>query len=219
MSRNFRWTVMQKLFFSLWAMATLVLLFVVALLVRDIAANGRDPVGAFQLTEEEQAQRAPEATRSTSVGTREVLLYFSAPDGQSLATEKRVLTFSNSTVENCKSVLAALIEGPQTGTSPILPKSVKVKSLFLLEGGELVVNFSRELQSEHARFSSAALESLMVQGIVQSVAQSAVHEGEGPRVSRVRFLIEDAPPSEAFPAHIDLAEPVAPDAHWLSAQN
>ena len=35
----------------------------------------------------------------------------------------------------------------------------------------------------------------------------------------IRFLIEDAPPSEAFPAHIDLAEPVAPDAHWLTAQN
>jgi hypothetical protein len=83
----------------------------------------------------------------------------------------------------------------------------------------MVINFSRELQSEHARFSSATLESLMVQGIVQTVAQSAVHEGEAPRISRVRFLIEDAPPSEAFPAHIDLAEPVAPDAQWLTAQN
>lgn len=218
MSRNFRWTVMQKLMLSLWAMGTLVLLFVVVLLVREIAANGRDPIGALQLTEEEQAERAPVA-RTTSVGTREVLLYFSAPDGQSLATEKRVLAFSNSAVENCRTVLAALIEGPQAGTSPILPKTVKVKSLFLLEGVELVVNFSRELQSEHARFSSAALESLMVQGIVQSVTQSALREGEGARVSRVRFLIEDAPPSEAFPAHIDLAEPVAPDAHWLTAQN
>lgn len=218
MSRNFRLSVMQKFVLSLWAMGTLVLLFVVVLLVREIAANGRDPIGAFELTEEEQAQRAP-ASRTTSVGTREVLLYFSAPDGRSLVTEKRVLAFSNSTVENCKTVLTALIEGPQTGSSPILPNTVKVKSLFLLEGGEMVINFSRELQSEHARFSSATLESLMVQGIVQTVAQSAVHEGEAPRISRVRFLIEDAPPSEAFPAHIDLAEPVAPDAQWLTAQN
>lgn len=218
MSREFRWTAMKKIVLALWAMGTLVLLFVVVLLVREIAANGRDPIGALQLAEEGQPDRAP-AARTTSVGTREVLLYFSAPDGQSLAPEKRVLAFSNSTVENCKSVLAALIEGSQTGAGPILPKTVKVKSIFLLEGGELVVNFSRELQSEHARFSSAALESLMVQGIVQSVTQSAVHEGEGVRVSRVRFLIEDAPPSEAFPSHIDLAEPVAPDAHWLTAQN
>ena len=218
MSRNFRMTVIQKFVLSLWAIGTLILLFVVALLVREIAANGRDPIGAFQLAEEPEAERAP-AARTTSVGTREVSLYFSAPDGRSLTTEKRVLAFSNATVENCKAVLNALIEGPQTGGSPILPKTVKVKSLFLLEGGELVINFSRELQSEHARFSSAALESLMVQGIVQSVAQAAVHEGEGPRVSRVRFLIEDAPPTEAFPAHIDLDEPVAPDAHWLTAQN
>ena len=218
MSRNFRMTVIQKFVLSLWAMGTLILLFIVILLVREIAANGRDPIGAFQLTEEQQAERAP-AARTTSVGTREVNLYFSAPDGRSLVTEKRVLAFSNATVENCKTVLIALIEGPQTGGSPLLPNTVKVKSLFLLESGELVINFSRELQSEHARFSSAALESLMVQGIVQSVAQSAVHEGEGPRVSRVRFLIEDAPPTEAFPAHIDLGEPVAPDAHWLTAQN
>lgn len=218
MSRNFRLTVLQKLMLSLWAMGTLVLLFVVVLLVREIAANGRDPIGAFELTEEEQAQRAP-ASRTTSMGTREVLLYFSAPDGRSLVTEKRVLAFSNSTVENCKTVLDALIEGPQAGSSPILPNTVKVKSLFLLEGGEMVINFSRELQSEHARFSSATLESLMVQGIVQTVAQNAVHEGEARRINRVRFLIEDAPPSEAFPAHIDLAEPVAPDTQWLTAQN
>lgn len=218
MSRNFRLTVMQKLVLSLWAMGTLVLLFLVVLLVREIAANGRDPIGAFELTEEEQVQRPP-TSRTTSLGTREVLLYFSAPDGHSLATEKRVLPFSNSTVENCKTVLTALIEGPQTGANPILPKTVKVKSLFLLENGEMVINFSRELQSEHARFSSATLESMMVQGIAHTVAQSALHEGQTPRVHRVRFLIEDAPPSEAFPAHIDLAEPVAPDTHWLTAQN
>lgn len=218
MSRNFRMTVVQKFVLSLWAMGTLILLFVVVLLVREIAANGRDPIEAFQLSEEQQAERVP-VSRTSSVGTREVLLYFSASDGRSLATEKRVLDFSSSTAENCMSVLKALIAGPQTGTSPILPNTVKVKSVFLLEDGELVINFSRELQSEHARFSSAALECLMVQGIVQSVAQSAVREGNDPRITRVRFLIEDAAPTEAFPAHIDLGEPVAPDAHWLTAQN
>ena len=65
MSRNFRLTVIQKLVLSLWAMGTLVLLFVVILLVREIAANGRDPIGAFELTEEEQAQRPPESRTAT----------------------------------------------------------------------------------------------------------------------------------------------------------
>lgn len=217
MSSTFRWTVLQKFLLSIWAMVTLVLLFVVILLIREIAMNDRDPLGAFQLSETAPEAARPVSTRTSSLGTREIQLYFSAPDARSLAPEKRVLDYTESTVENCKTVLNALIEGPRTEVGPILPASVKVKSLFLLSTGDLVINFSREMQSD-TRFSSATLESLMVQGIVQTLSQTSLQNSRDAKIRRVRFLIEDDPPTDAFPAHIDLSEPVAPDGQWLTAQ-
>lgn len=218
MSRQYRWTAVQKFMMSLWAMTTLILLFLVILLVREIAANGRDPLGALEVAESSEGD--PVATpRTSSLGTREVQLYFAAPDGQSLAPEARVLPFSESVVENCRTVVTALIEGPRTELTPVLPPTARLKSVFLLEQGELVINFSRELQTDHPRSTSAAMESLLVQGIVQSVSQAALDGGDATKVRRVRFLIDDAPPTEAFPAHIDLGEPIAPDPRWLAARN
>lgn len=220
MSRTFRWNVMQKFFLSLWAMATLVLLFVVILLIREIAANGGEPASAFQLDDAPARQsEAPAPSRASSLGEREIQLYFAAADGRSLKAESRVLPFTESTVDNCRTALHALIQGPQSEASPVLPASVGVKAVFLRSDGELVINFTRELQTEHTRSSSAALESLLVQGVVQTVAQNALQNTREVKVRRVRFLIEDEVPSDAFPAHIDLRDAVAPDGQWLMAQH
>lgn len=218
MSHQYRWTAIQKFMMSLWAIATLVLLFLVILLVREIASSGRDPMGALEVAETVEGEPVA-SPRTSSLGTREVQLFFAAADGQSLAPEARVLPFSESVVENCRTVIGALIEGPRTGLTAVLPPTARLKSAFLLDQGELVVNFSRELQTDHPRSTSAAMESLLVQGIVQSVAQTALDGGDAKKVRRVRFLIDDAPPTEAFPAHIDLGEPIAPDPRWLAARN
>lgn len=219
MSSGFRWTVMQRLLLSVWAMATLVLLFVVALLVREMAASGRDPGAMFQ--SEEVAESVPAQTparTAAALGPQEIQLFFAAPDGRSLTAEKRTVPFTESAVDNCKTALAALIAGPNSDASAILPPTVSVKAIFLRPDGELVVNFSRELQSEHTRSSSAPLEGLMVQGVVQTLSQNALQNARDPKVRRVRFLIENGVPTEAFPSHIDLSEPVAPDGQWLTAQ-
>lgn len=219
MNSEFRKSVLHKLLLAIWAMGTLVLLFVVILLIREIATSGRDPMEAFQASDapaagaEEPAQR-----RTASLGNREIQLYFASPDGRSLTPEKRDISFTESTADNCKTVLAALIEGPRSGGAPILPPDVTVRSLFLRPDGELVISFSRVLQAKHTRFSSATLETLMAQGVVQTLSQSALQNPREAQVRRVRFLIEGRVPTAAFPSHIDLSEPVAPDGQWLTAQ-
>lgn len=220
MSQSFRWNALQKFLLAVWAMATVVLLFVVILLIREMARSGRDPADAFQVAERPASSEPPPNTsRSSSLGEREIQLFFAASDGHSLVPEKRMVPFTESTADNCKTALQALIQGPQSDASPILPPSVGVKALFLRSDGELVINFTRELQTEHARSSSAMLESLLVQGVAQTLAQNALQNVQDVKVRRVRFLIEDEVPGESFPAHIDLHDAVAPDGRWLTAQD
>jgi len=219
MSNTFRKNVVRSLFLSLWAMATLILVFMVILLIRDVASNGRDPLAAFTVAEEETPQPQRSApSRNTLTGEREVQLYFGANDGLRLLPESRQLPTGDSTVENCRTALEALIKGPLNDGTAILPPTVNVKALYLLSHGELVINFSRELQAEYTRTDSAAAEALFVQGVVHTLIQPALQNNLDPNVRKVRILVEDAPPTEAFPAHIDLSEPVTPDVQWLPAR-
>ena len=64
MSRNFRWTVMQKLMLSLWALVTLVLLFVVMLLGALLVALG----ASLLLSRSMQQLRPPPGLEGQQVG-------------------------------------------------------------------------------------------------------------------------------------------------------
>lgn len=219
MSQRFRRNVLRSLFLSVWAMVTLVLLAMVILLVREMASSGRDPLGALT-PPDSGVEPAPQATpatsdRTTPTGSQRVELYFSSGDGLYLARESRTLPATESTVENCRTALNALIKGPETDVHSLLPPTVNVKALYLLPQGELVINFSRELQAEYSRASSATMESLLVQGLVHTLTQPALQNAMDPKVRKIRILVEDAPPSGTFPAHIDLNEPVATDPQWL----
>ena len=91
-----------------------------------------------------------------------------------------------------------------------------MRSLYLLEGGELVMDFSIQLELEARKRKSASLEALMVYGIANTLTQPDVKGADEPAVSTVRFLIEGSAPRESFPAHVDLSGPVAPDTGWLA---
>lgn len=194
-------------------MATLVLLFCVVFLVYEMFQRGQDPLDVALIRPVSQPLAQDDENPKT---TREIQLYFT--DGQSMALtpENRRIEFTDSTVENSRRALEALIEGPRDLLAPVLPPTTKIRGLYLLDKGELVVDFSRDLEAGHIKSASAEL--LMVHGIVASLAQPALKGRQEPPVRTVRFLFEGSPPQETFPAHIDLSEPVAPDGRWLSQE-
>jgi spore germination protein GerM len=214
--------ILRKFGIAVWSMATLVLIFIVFLLVNEMMKSGKNPLEMLKPEAKPQAQSGaatPEKKQpETPPNTKEVSLFFVSQDGQLLVQEPRTMECGDSTVENCRHALTELIAGSKKGLTPILPSNVQVRGLYLLEdSGELVIDFSRELISEHARFSSTAMESFMVQGIANTLAQPALQGKPSVPVQRVRFLFEGSPPYEAFPAHIDLSEPVAADPGWAIA--
>jgi hypothetical protein len=203
---------------ALWGVVTLVLLFSVVLLVNHLIQQGDDPLSTLRTATGETPPPPPAASGASvaTLGPRELPLYFAAPDGSSLVAARGTIEFTESTIENCRHALQALAAGPGEGYAPVLPPATTVRALYLIEGGELVVDFSRELLTAHAQMKSAGLEALLVYSVVQTLTQPALlTEGAAP-IQRVRFLVEGAAPPESFPAHFDLSLPVAPDRRWVA---
>ena len=212
MTRQTENSLARSALMTAWGMATLVLLFCVIFLVYEIVQRGQNPGVNTLLRISSPHTDNREGAPST---TRDIQLYFATADGSGLTPESRRIEIGSSTVENVRRALNALIEGPRDVLTPVLPPSTKLRGLYLLAEGELVIDFTRDLEAGHIK--SAWAELLMVRSIVSSAIQPALNGRGAPPLTRVRFLFEGSPPQDTFPAHIDLTDPVYPDRAWIAA--
>ena len=206
-------TVVRAGLFTLWGLATLILAACLGLLLYDRVEQGDSPLEITFSNSPEPDLSTPTAADIT-LTPRQVSIYFADHQGVRLDSELRRVPCGDDTVENCRRALRALIEGPQGQLTPVVPPSTKIRGMYTLDGGELVVDFSRDMESGQVNTASAEL--LMVRAIVSTVVQPRLR-GEGDRpLRRVRFLFEGSPPQDMFPAHIDLTEPVAFEREWIA---
>jgi hypothetical protein len=203
----------KKSLLAAWAVLTLILAFCVILLVYEMVRQGQNPLAISN----EPLPPPPEIMDAEPIEMREVQLFFAGEDGRLLVPERRPIPVTRYTVDNCRQILTALIEGPRELLTPIVPRTTQVHALYLLPNGELVVDFSIELLSRHMQSTSA--ESLLIQGIVNTLTQPAVKGSQEGAVRTVRFLVEGSNPRESFPhqGHLDFSRPFAPDPDWLAA--
>ncbi len=205
-----RLELMKTLFFSTWGMLTLILLFTVGFLFvaltqkdRELAALEAVPSGPFPIGSGLQGSRT----------TRDVKLFFAQTEKTALAPELRRIGITERTVDNCRKALEALIEGPRERLGVVLPPTAKIRGLYLLDNGELVVDFSRDLEAGQPKSASAEL--IMAQAVATSLCQVALRGDDQRAVLSVRFLFEGSPAQDTFPVHIDLSAPVRPDVEML----
>lgn len=201
-----------------WGMLTVALLGCIGLLVTEMLRQKQDPLALAK----EMAAPPPQPAGKTieqPAAASEISLFFADAAARGLVPETGVIEMSEFTTENSRNAIEALIQGPKTGLAPILPPAAKLRGLYLLEEGELVVDFSMELEFEVKKIQSAALEILMFQGITHTLTQPGIQGRKQPPVKKVRFLIEGATPYESFPGHIDVAEPLVPDPQWAAHSN
>lgn len=198
-----------------WGMATLVLVFVVALLVYTMMEQGQDPLAlATQIKPRPATERQASVAR---VRTKEVRLFFATAGGR-LRIETRPIEFSDSTALNCHKALEALILGPSgDALAAILPANAQIRAMYLLETGDLIVDFGQFQVGQQKSAWSASSEALMAYGVTNTLTQATLQGETGVPVKTVRFLFEGSAPPESFPAHLDLGAPLAPDSNWLEA--
>lgn len=193
-----------------WGVVTLVLLIGVIVLGYRVLGASEGPIVVPDGNV--VARNVPTAKPAAGKATN-VFLYFADGMGEFLAPQMERIPLSSSPPENCRRVVQALIRGPKEGLTPIVPESASLRGIYQLDNGELVIDFSREMEVSLKK--SAAAEMLMVQGVVASVMQRDLYGGNDQPVTAVRFLFEGAPPGESFPAHVDLSEPVTVDRSWI----
>ncbi len=199
---------------TLWGMATLTLLFMVALLIYTMSEQGRNPLP--QPTPQTAGQASEQAAAVEISEKRQVALYFADASGNRIEPEAREFELGPYTQDNCRLAMEALIGGPRGARTPIIPTTVKIRSVYLEEHGELVVDFSAELRYDPTRPKSAAAEALMAYGIVNTLMQPALCGTQG-EVKQVRFLFQGLPLDDSFPEHLDLSGPLTPVPQWSSA--
>ena len=133
-----RQELLRTLFLALWGMITLILLFTVGFLV-ILTAQKREELRALEAIPEGPFPLGIDAQGARS--TREVKLFFAATDKTALRPETRRIEFTDRTVANCREALEALIEGPRERLGEVLPPTAKIRGIYLLDNGELVVDF------------------------------------------------------------------------------
>jgi spore germination protein GerM len=146
---------------------------------------------------------------SILAGRKEVLLYFSGPEGEYLIGEKRKILKKNEAKEEAKETIVELIKGPQGKLIPTLPPRTKLLTLQINDAGVAKVNFNPVLSKDHPGGSSA--EMMTVYSIVNSLALNF------PNIKRVQILI-DGKPIETITGHLSLRQPVPPKPDLIKRQ-
>ena len=216
MGRSNRSEIYRRIFYAAWGLATVVLVFVVALLIFVLLRQEHAPVMPQAPTDPvATTPPAEQEAQFESTLTKDVDLYFADKQNLRLVAEKRPIEFSEFTTENCRQAIEALIRGPQGDLDPVVSPETRIRGLYLMADGELVVDFTLDLAVQFKKTASASFESLMIYGIVNTVTQEAMKGAREPAVSKVRLLMEGTA-REAFPVHADISEPFTPEPGWAS---
>lgn len=202
---------------SAWAFLTLILFFTVILLAGELIARGQNPLDVAFQAEEPPPPRSAAASEDSGRAT-EVPLRFADAEGRLLAVETRRIELTGHVVGNCRAALVELLRGPKEGLTALFPPvsdpAAGVRAVYLVAGGELIVDLAHEVLPD-AKIASASSEALLLYGVVNTLTHPALRGAdEKETVTRVRFLVDGSPPADTFPIHLDISQPLGPDSQW-----
>ncbi len=137
---------------------------------------------------------------------KEVVLYFSNPEGEYLVGERRKISKKKELREEARELLNELIKGPSGKLIPTLPPRTKCLSVLVNEKGLAKVNFDQSLIKDHPGGSSAEI--LTAFSIVHSLTQNY------PEIKKVQILVNGRP-IETLSGHLSLKNPLSPNPNLI----
>ncbi len=164
---------------------------IVLLLVMVLGRDDAGDRGIFQ-------QPARPAAVPTSQ-TTPVHLYFSDKDSRFLMAEDRVLKDPDDPDFFARSIIEALIKGPQQGLAPTLPAATAIRAIFVTQEGICFVDLTSAVAESHPGGIQSEL--LTIYSIVNSLVLNV------PKIKAVKILI-NGNESMTLAGHIDLQTPI-----------
>lgn len=155
--------------------------------------TGRYPAQASN-REQQQGTDLPEQSQKAAVD-----LYFADWSSTFLRSEQRVMLQPPDTAGYARSIIEALIKGPQKGLLQTLPNGTALNALYITPDNVCYVDLSKAVRTNHPGGSNSEL--LTIYSIVNSLILNI------PQIEQVKILIEGKETS-TLAGHIDLQYPV-----------
>lgn len=133
-------------------------------------------------------------------------LFYVAEDGIHLTHVERDVAYGEGTLEQAREIVAAQIAPVAEPLVSAIPAGTTLRTLFLTEGGEAYVDFSREIVAAHS--GGTVDELLTVYTIVNALAENL------PAVTAVQVLV-DGKEVDTLAGHVDLRHPLGKNAAWV----
>jgi spore germination protein GerM len=126
-------------------------------------------------------------------------LFYVAQDGIHLTHVERDVPYGEGTLEQAREIVAAQVTPVTDPLLSAIPAGTTLRALFLTEGGEAYVDFTREIVSAHT--GGTADELLTVYTIVNALTENL------PGVTAVQLLV-DGKEVDTLAGHVDLRNPL-----------
>ena len=180
-------TVKRYIFFSILA------------LIGGAVALGIIVIRSADPPDREESGESPRPPNLKPSQTTLAHLYFLDKEGQFLIAEERVLKHPENPAFFARSIVEALIKGPQKGLFRTIPADTGVRAIYVTPEGICYVDLASNIADKHPGGIKSELFS--VYSIVNSVVLNV------PEVEAVKILI-NGDESATLAGHIDLQVPV-----------
>jgi spore germination protein GerM len=180
-------TVKRYIFFSILA------------LIGGAVALGIIVIRSVDSPDREESGESPRPVSLKPSQTTLAHLYFLDKQGQFLIAEERVLKHPENPALFARSIVEALIKGPQKGLIRTIPAETRVRAIYVTQEGICYVDLTSNIAGKHPGGIKSELTS--VYSIVNSVVLNV------PEVEAVKILI-NGDESATLAGHIDLQVPV-----------
>ena len=126
-------------------------------------------------------------------------LYFADGDYYYLMSEQRVVTHSGEALDYARSIVEALLKGPQSTLVRTIAADTQLRAIYLVPDGVCYVDLSPAVREDHPGGCNSEL--LTIYSVVNSLILNV------PEIKRVKLLI-DGNEAQTLAGHIDLVYPL-----------
>lgn len=137
--------------------------------------------------------------------SEKAILYFADPRWTRLVAEERRLVPTADAPARIRTLVAALVEGPRGDGAPLLPKTTRIRGVYLGRDGLAVVDLEDGPGFDPG---GASGEALAVFSLVHTVVENV------PGLTALQLLV-GGQQRETLAGHVKISEPLRPEPRWL----